>query len=43
MFELAPVMEGEHDFSAFAASDTDDELGRSKVRRIFSLPSGAFQ
>jgi tRNA pseudouridine38-40 synthase len=36
MFELAPVIEGEHDFSAFAASDTDDELGRSKVRRIFA-------
>jgi tRNA pseudouridine38-40 synthase len=33
--ELAPVFEGEHDFSSFAASDDKDELGRSKVRRIF--------
>jgi tRNA pseudouridine38-40 synthase len=33
--ELAPVLEGEHDFSAFAASDDKDELGRSKVRRLF--------
>src|SRR5579863_10057258 len=36
MIELAPTLEGEHDFSAFAASDEDDQLGRSKVRRIFS-------
>jgi tRNA pseudouridine38-40 synthase len=36
MLELAPLLEGEHDFSAFAASDETDELGRSKVRRIFS-------
>jgi tRNA pseudouridine38-40 synthase len=35
MLELAPLLEGEHDFSAFAASDEDDKLGRSKVRRIF--------
>lgn len=35
MIELAPRIEGEHDFSAFAASDEKDELGRSKVRRIF--------
>ena len=33
---LAPLLEGEHDFSAFAASDESDKLGRSKVRRIFS-------
>jgi tRNA pseudouridine38-40 synthase len=33
--ELAPVIEGEHDFSAFAATDEKDELGLSKVRRIF--------
>jgi tRNA pseudouridine38-40 synthase len=33
--ELAALFEGEHDFSAFAASDDKDELGRSKVRRIF--------
>lgn len=36
MIELAPLLEGEHDFTAFAASDEADELGRSKVRRIFS-------
>ncbi|MEO8050146.1 MAG: tRNA pseudouridine(38-40) synthase TruA [Acidobacteriota bacterium] len=33
--ELAPLLEGEHNFSAFAASDDKDELGRSKVRRVF--------
>ncbi|HEY7337376.1 MAG TPA: tRNA pseudouridine(38-40) synthase TruA [Bryobacteraceae bacterium] len=36
MTELAPLIEGEHDFSAFAAADETDDLGRSKVRRIFS-------
>ena len=36
MMALAPVVEGEHDFAAFAASDEKDELERSKVRRIFS-------
>ncbi len=36
MMELGPLFEGEHDFTAFAASDDSDELGRSKVRRIFS-------
>jgi tRNA pseudouridine38-40 synthase len=36
MVDLAPLLEGEHDFSAFAASDERDELGLSKVRRIFS-------
>jgi tRNA pseudouridine38-40 synthase len=35
MTELAPLLEGEHDFSAFAAADEKDELGHSKVRRIF--------
>jgi tRNA pseudouridine38-40 synthase len=35
IFELAPMLEGEHDFSAFAASDEKDELGHSKVRCIF--------
>jgi len=35
IFELAPLLEGEHDFTAFAASDDKDELGRSKVRRVF--------
>ena len=29
------MLEGEHDFSAFASSDEKDELGRSKVRTIF--------
>jgi tRNA pseudouridine38-40 synthase len=36
MLETARLFEGEHDFSAFAASDDQDQLGRSKVRRIFS-------
>jgi tRNA pseudouridine38-40 synthase len=36
MKELAPLLEGEHDFSAFAAADDRDQLGRSKVRTIFS-------
>ncbi|MBI1895455.1 MAG: tRNA pseudouridine(38-40) synthase TruA [Acidobacteria bacterium] len=35
MVELAPFWEGEHDFSAFAAADEADALGRSRVRRIF--------
>jgi len=35
IFELAPMIEGEYDFSAFAASDDKDDLGRSKVRRVF--------
>ncbi len=34
--ELAPLLEGTHDFSAFAASDNSDRLGKSKVRAIFS-------
>ncbi|MCX6634369.1 MAG: hypothetical protein NT090_04660, partial [Acidobacteria bacterium] len=33
--EAAPVFEGEHDFSAFAASDERDALGGSKVRTVF--------
>ena len=33
--EFAPLLKGEHDFSAFAASDEKDELGHSKVRTIF--------
>ena len=36
MASLAPLLEGEHDFSAFAAADPADDLGRSKIRRIFS-------
>jgi len=35
MRDLAPRIEGTHDFSAFAASDERDTLGRSKVRTIF--------
>jgi tRNA pseudouridine38-40 synthase len=34
--ESAPLLEGEHDFSAFAASDDSDHEGKSKVRTIFS-------
>jgi len=34
--EAAPLLEGEHDFSAFAASDDSDREGKSKVRTIFS-------
>jgi tRNA pseudouridine38-40 synthase len=36
MSALAPLLEGEHDFSAFAAADERDAEGRSKVRTIFS-------
>jgi tRNA pseudouridine38-40 synthase len=36
---MARLFEGEHDFSAFAASDEKDALGLSKVRAVFS--SGA--
>ena len=36
MAAFAPLLEGEHDFSAFAAADETDDLGRSKIRRIFS-------
>jgi tRNA pseudouridine38-40 synthase len=36
LVEAAPVFEGEHDFSAFAASDERDKEGGSKVRTIFS-------
>jgi tRNA pseudouridine38-40 synthase len=35
MVSLAPLIEGEHDFTAFAAADDRDELGASKVRTIF--------
>jgi tRNA pseudouridine38-40 synthase len=35
MIAAARLFEGEHDFSAFAASDARDEEGRSKVRTIF--------
>jgi tRNA pseudouridine38-40 synthase len=36
IFELAAALEGEHDFTSFAAADEADALGRSKVRTIFS-------
>jgi tRNA pseudouridine38-40 synthase len=36
MAKLAHVFEGEHDFTAFAASDVRDAEGKSKVRTIFS-------
>ena len=35
MIEAAALLEGEQDFSAFAASDERDELGASKVRTVF--------
>ena len=36
MAALARIFEGEHDFTAFAASDERDAEGKSKVRTIFS-------
>ena len=36
MVRFARVFEGEHDFTAFAASDDRDAEGKSKVRTIFS-------
>jgi tRNA pseudouridine38-40 synthase len=36
MARLAPVFAGEHDFTAFAASDDRDSEGKSKVRTVFS-------
>ena len=36
MIQFAPILEGEHDFSAFAAADEADHEGRSRVRRVFS-------
>jgi tRNA pseudouridine38-40 synthase len=36
IIELAPLLEGTHDFTAFAAADERDLRGESKVRRIFS-------
>jgi tRNA pseudouridine38-40 synthase len=35
MIALAPLFEGEHDFTAFAASDDRDAGGGSKVRTVF--------
>src|SRR5207248_3146585 len=36
MIAAAPLLEGEHDFTAFAASDEKDEAGTPKVLRMFS-------
>jgi tRNA pseudouridine38-40 synthase len=36
MAGFAPLLEGEHDFTAFAASDDRYDAGRSMVRTIFS-------
>lgn len=36
MVEVAKSLEGEHDFTVFAASDERDAEGRSKVRTVFS-------
>jgi tRNA pseudouridine38-40 synthase len=35
MMEAAAVFQGEHDFTAFAASDERDARGKSKVRSVF--------
>jgi len=35
MLACVPLIEGRHDFTAFAASDARDEEGQSKVRTIF--------
>jgi len=35
MIDAAPLFTGEHDFTAFAASDDKDSLNASKVRTIF--------
>jgi tRNA pseudouridine38-40 synthase len=36
MLAAAAILEGEHDFTAFAASDDRDDEGKTKVRSIFS-------
>jgi tRNA pseudouridine38-40 synthase len=36
MVEMAAVFAGEHDFSAFAASDDRDAEGKTKLRTVFS-------
>jgi tRNA pseudouridine38-40 synthase len=43
MVQLAGAFEGEHDFTAFAASDDRDAEGKSNVRTVFSstLESGS--
>lgn len=35
MIAAAPLFEGQHDFTCFAASDERDEIGASKVRTVF--------
>lgn len=35
MMEAAPLLEGTHDFTVFAASDEKDDLQASKIRTIF--------
>jgi tRNA pseudouridine38-40 synthase len=35
MVELAPLLQGEHDFTCFAAADERDARGDSKVRTIY--------
>ena len=36
MARMAAVFEGEHDFTVFAASDSRDAEGKTKVRTVFS-------
>jgi tRNA pseudouridine38-40 synthase len=36
MIRAAPTLEGQHDFTAYAAADDGDAEGRSKVRTIFA-------
>jgi tRNA pseudouridine38-40 synthase len=36
MIETAALVEGEHDFTAFAAADEKDALGLSRIRRMYS-------
>lgn len=42
LVDAAPLLEGKHDFTAFAASDDRDQLGGSKVRTIFESRAGLF-
>ena len=41
MIRLARVFEGEHDFTAYAASDDRDSEGQSRVRRVYASASKA--
>jgi tRNA pseudouridine38-40 synthase len=36
MQACAPILQGEHDFTAFAASDSRDDEGKTKVRTVFN-------